>query len=224
MAVISRRISRRTRRAVEGSARLWAASPLTYAVLIFGIVLSAFPLYWMFVVATRTNDVVGAVQPLFHILGQEIAMHLALLRGATVVIMPQFEPAAFLHAVQDYRVTRAAVVPPILLALAKSPLADDYDVSSLRMLTSAAAPLGADLAHAAARRLGCRVRQGYGLTELAGGTHAAPEVGPDRPLCLIHAADETSWNRAAAALRAAVKVGDGAPAGHSPILDRIALD
>ena len=127
------------------------------------------------------DDVVGAVQPLFHIFGQEVAMHLALLRGATVVIMPRFEPAAFLRAVQDYRVTRAAVVPPILLALAKSPLADDYDVSSLRMLTSAAAPLGADLARAAARRLGCRVRQGYGLTELAGGTHAAPEVGPDRP-------------------------------------------
>jgi cellobiose transport system permease protein len=56
---------RRTRAAVAGSARLWQASPLTYAVLIFAIVLSAFPLYWMFVVATRTNDVVGAVPPPF---------------------------------------------------------------------------------------------------------------------------------------------------------------
>jgi NAD(P)-dependent dehydrogenase (short-subunit alcohol dehydrogenase family) len=58
---------------------------------------------------------------------------------------------------------------------------DDYDASSLRVLVSAAAPLGAGLAHACARRLGCRVVQGYGLTELAGGTHAAPEDGPDRP-------------------------------------------
>ena len=61
----------RTRRAVAGSARLWEASPLTYVVLIFGIVLSAFPLYWMFVVATRTNDVVGAVPPPF-IAGQHL--------------------------------------------------------------------------------------------------------------------------------------------------------
>jgi cellobiose transport system permease protein len=51
------------RRAVEGSARLWQASPLTYVTLVFAIVLSAFPLYWMFVVATRTNEVVGAVPP-----------------------------------------------------------------------------------------------------------------------------------------------------------------
>lgn len=58
-------IARRSRSAVAGSARLWQAGPLTYAALIFAIVLSAFPLYWMFVVATRTNDVVGAVPPPF---------------------------------------------------------------------------------------------------------------------------------------------------------------
>ena len=50
------------------------------------------------------------------------------------------------------------------------------------------------------------------------------KVGSDRPLCLIHAADENSWNRAAPAIRAAVKVGENAPPRHSPILDRIALD
>lgn len=64
-------IARRTRAAVSGSARLWQASPLTYAALIFAIVLSAFPLYWMFVVATRTNDVVGSVPPPF-IAGQHL--------------------------------------------------------------------------------------------------------------------------------------------------------
>lgn len=62
---------RRTRAAVAGSARLWQASPLTYTVLIFAIVLSAFPLYWMFVVATRTNDVVGSVPPPF-VAGQHL--------------------------------------------------------------------------------------------------------------------------------------------------------
>ena len=64
-------IARRAQRAVAGSARLWQASPLTYVVLIFGIALSAFPLYWMFVVATRTNDVVGAVPPPF-VAGQHL--------------------------------------------------------------------------------------------------------------------------------------------------------
>jgi thymidine phosphorylase len=50
------------------------------------------------------------------------------------------------------------------------------------------------------------------------------QVGPDRPICLIHAADEASWSRAAAAIRAAVKIGENASARESPILDRIALD
>ena len=68
-------IARRAQRAVAGSARLWQASPLTYVVLIFGIALSAFPLYWMFVVATRTNDVVGSVPPPF-IAGQHLGENL----------------------------------------------------------------------------------------------------------------------------------------------------
>jgi len=104
-----------------------------------------------------------------------------LLEGATVVILPRFELDAFLRAVQDYGVTRAEVVPPIILALASSEIVDDYDLSSLRVLTVAAAPLSADRARACARRIGCRVKQGYGMTELGGGTHVAPDDGPDQP-------------------------------------------
>ncbi|MBE1537720.1 carbohydrate ABC transporter permease [Actinomadura algeriensis] len=42
---------------------LWEASPLTYVALIVAVALSLFPIYWMIVVATRTNDVVSAVPP-----------------------------------------------------------------------------------------------------------------------------------------------------------------
>jgi cellobiose transport system permease protein len=52
-----------TRRVSDGSSRLWRASPLTYITLLAAIALSVFPLYWMFVVATRTNDVVGSIPP-----------------------------------------------------------------------------------------------------------------------------------------------------------------
>jgi acyl-CoA synthetase (AMP-forming)/AMP-acid ligase II len=83
--------------------------------------------------------------------------------------------------VQDYGVTRAEVVPPVVLSLVTADMVDDYDLSGLRLLTSAAAPLGADLARACARRLGCRVKQAYGMTELSGGSHFAPDTGPDRP-------------------------------------------
>jgi acyl-CoA synthetase (AMP-forming)/AMP-acid ligase II len=126
-------------------------------------------------------DTVLAVLPLFHIFGLQLTMNLALLEGATVILLPRFDLESFLNAVQDHAVTIAAVVPPIILALAQNPAVDGYDLSSLRVLTCGAAPLGGDLARACAARLGCRIRQAYGLTELAGGTHFAPDDGPDRP-------------------------------------------
>lgn len=52
-----------TRRRPGGPGKLWRASPLTYLTLIATIALSVFPIWWMFVVATRTNDVVGDVPP-----------------------------------------------------------------------------------------------------------------------------------------------------------------
>ena len=56
-----------------------------------------------------------------------------------------------------YRITYANVVPPIVLALAKSPLVDKYDLHHLHTIFSGAAPLGEQIAAAASARLGCRV-------------------------------------------------------------------
>jgi acyl-CoA synthetase (AMP-forming)/AMP-acid ligase II len=127
------------------------------------------------------GDVVVAVLPMFHVYGMQVSMNLALHAGATVVVMPRFDLEALLRVIQDYRVTRVDLVPPILLALAKDPAVDRYDLTSLQVITSGAAPLGGELALACAKRLGCRVKQAYGMTELGGGTHAAPDRGRDDP-------------------------------------------
>jgi acyl-CoA synthetase (AMP-forming)/AMP-acid ligase II len=87
--------------------------------------------------------------------------------------MPRFDLEQFLQTLEKYRVTYAYVVPPIVLALAKNPLVDNYDLSRLRILFSGAAPLGANVANAASTRLSCEVNQGYGLTETSPVTHAA---------------------------------------------------
>jgi acyl-CoA synthetase (AMP-forming)/AMP-acid ligase II len=127
------------------------------------------------------DDVIVAVLPLFHIYGMQVTLNLGLAAGATVVTMPRFELESFLRILQERRVTRAELVPPIVLALAKDPAIEHYDLSSLRIVTSAAAPLGEELARSCAERLGCRVKQAYGMTELGGGTHFAPDDGEDRP-------------------------------------------
>ena len=131
--------------------------------------------------STDQHDVIIGVLPFFHIYGMTVIMNIALRRGATIVTMPRFDLGDFLRILQDYEVTRAYLVPPIVLALAKQPVVEDFDLSKLEVIMSGAAPLGGDLAGEAAQRLGCLVMQGYGLTETSPVTHMIPdEPGRDR--------------------------------------------
>ncbi len=92
-----------------------------------------------------------AVLPFYHIYGMQVVLNLALWRGATLVTMPKFELDRFLGALQQYRITWAFVVPPLVLALAKDAAVDGYDLSSVRTIVSGAAPLDATLQTACAR-------------------------------------------------------------------------
>ena len=106
-----------------------------------------------------------AVLPLYHIYGLSVLMCGAVWKGATLVTMPRFDLEEFLRLLQDHRITRAFLVPPIVLALAKHPLVDKYDLSSLNTVLSGAAPLDAGLERAATERVDATVTQGWGLTE-----------------------------------------------------------
>jgi acyl-CoA synthetase (AMP-forming)/AMP-acid ligase II len=124
---------------------------------------------------TWDRNRVIAVLPFFHIYGLVWLMNLPFHCGDTVVTMPRFDLAEFLRTVQEYRITHALVVPPIVLALTKHPMVDEFDLSSLRLVGSGAAPLSAELELACAERLGCHVAQGYGLTETSPTTHRVTE-------------------------------------------------
>ncbi|MCX4744673.1 AMP-binding protein [Kitasatospora sp. NBC_01287] len=121
-----------------------------------------------------------AVLPFFHIYGLVILLHRPLLAGATVVVLPRFDLEQFLRTIQEQRIEGVIVAPPIVLALAKHPLVDSFDLSSIRYVRSAAAPLDAALAAACAARLGLpTVLQGYGMTELSPATHLVRLDDPD---------------------------------------------
>ena len=128
------------------------------------------------------SDVTIAVLPFFHIYGMVVIMMLTLSRGGTVVSMPRFEFREFLTALQRYRVTTAPLVPPIVLGMVKNPAVDEFDLSSIRMVFSGAAPLGDDIARQLSKKLGCPVVQGYGMTEASPVTHLSPTVNaPAKP-------------------------------------------
>jgi acyl-CoA synthetase (AMP-forming)/AMP-acid ligase II len=120
------------------------------------------------------DDTLVGVLPLFHIYGLSVVMNAVLRNGATLVTMPRFDLEGYLALVQEHRATKAHLVPPIVLALAKSPLVERYDLSSLELVNSGAAPLSAELQQAAAERIGCPVVQGYGMTESSPVTHVTP--------------------------------------------------
>src|SRR5512132_3528226 len=77
---------------------------------------------WNAVLPTGPEDRLIAVLPFFHTYGLGLLMGWSLWCAGTLVSMPRFDLEAFLRVLQDQRITRAFLVPPIVLALAKHPL------------------------------------------------------------------------------------------------------
>jgi acyl-CoA synthetase (AMP-forming)/AMP-acid ligase II len=123
----------------------------------------------------RGSDTLVCVLPMFHIYGMSVIMNFGLYAGATTVVLPHFDLEEFLGVIEKYKVTMAHIVPPIVLALAKHPALARYDLTSLRTIFSGAAPLGERLARDVSARLGCYIKQGYGMTETSPVTHMSPD-------------------------------------------------
>ncbi len=118
--------------------------------------------------------------PFFHIYGMTILANLFLAAGAGVVTLPRFDLELFLKLMEKHRARQAFCVPPVIIALARHPLVDQFDLSSLKYTMSGAAPLGAQISNALATRLGIESEQGYGMTEMSPVSHIT-SLGKGRP-------------------------------------------
>lgn len=123
------------------------------------------------VAGVTSDDVAVAFLPFFHIYGMTVLMNLFLQQRARLVTMPRFDLELFLRLIEEHRATRLYIVPPVALALAKHPMVDGFDVSSVTEIFSGAAPLGPETEIAVGARFGARSVQGYGMTEMAPISH-----------------------------------------------------
>jgi len=108
------------------------------------------------------------------VLGLTCLIHQPLYRGIEMVAMERFELETFLRTLQNERITFAYLAPPVLVHLANNPIVEKYDLSSLRMVTSGAAPLTRELVDTVHSRLKIRINQAYGLSETSPITHTQP--------------------------------------------------
>ncbi|XP_077237793.1 4-coumarate--CoA ligase 2-like [Tasmannia lanceolata] len=123
----------------------------------------------------KSDDIVLCVLPLFHIFSLNSVLLCSLRVGAGVLLMQKFDIGVLLELIQRHRVSVAMVVPPLVLALAKNPMVESFDLSSIRIVLSGAAPLGKELEDALRRRVPqANFGQGYGMTE----------AGPVLSMCL----------------------------------------
>ena len=115
--------------------------------------------------------------PMFHMYGFIMSVH-CLTRQCPFTTMPKFELEALLNAVQTHKITHLPIVPPIAAVLAKHPMLDEYDLTSVQDIICAAAPLSENIQKILADRLKIKTfRNGYGMTEIVGAGICPP---PDK--------------------------------------------
>ncbi|KAG7448155.1 AMP binding protein [Guyanagaster necrorhizus] len=123
--------------------------------------------------------------PMYHIYGAVIILFLTQKLGHTSFIQQRFDPLHFCEDIQKYKIQIVMLVPPIAVFLSRHPLVEKYNLSSLKLLTSGAAPLGPELTNQVTARLpslnvNASVIQGFGMTELSPVTHLLPPADATR--------------------------------------------
>jgi long-chain acyl-CoA synthetase len=117
------------------------------------------------VIGVEERDVLLCTLPLFHSFGQTAVMNLALYLGATISMIPRFEPVKAFEVMQRDRVSVFMGVPTMYFYLLNHPDAERYDLSALRRCVSGGASMPVEVMRAFNARYKVKILEGYGLSE-----------------------------------------------------------
>src|SRR4051794_40141547 len=112
----------------------------------------------------ETVVALGAL-PLFHSFGQTCGMNATITAGGCLTLIPRFEPAKALEIIQRDKVTVFEGVPTMYGAMLHEPAREQYDTSSLELCASGGASLPVELLRGFEEAFGCKILEGYGLSE-----------------------------------------------------------
>ncbi len=105
------------------------------------------------------------VLPLFHVFAMTSVMNLGVLGAAEMVLAPRFDLDQALRVIDRKKITLFPGVPTVYNAINQHPDLDNHDLSSLKYCFSGGAPLPVEVKRAFERLTGCRLVEGYGLSE-----------------------------------------------------------
>ncbi len=111
------------------------------------------------------DDVIFGGLPLFHSFGQTCTLNTAVASGASLALLPRFDPAQALQIIAGHRATVFAGVPTMFSALLGVPDIASHDVSALRVCVSGGAAMPVEVLREFERVYGCKILEGYGLSE-----------------------------------------------------------
>lgn len=150
--------------------------------------------------------VLGAL-PLFHVFAMTGVMNLGIAKGAKIILMPRFVLQDALHLIDKEKPTMMPAVPTIFTAMLNAPNIKKFDLSSLRFCISGGAPLPMEIKQKFEAASGCKVVEGYGLSEASPvvtcnpieGRVIAGSIGPPVPQTIVSLRDlddpsrEVAW-------------------------------
>lgn len=116
-------------------------------------------------IGLQADDVIFGGLPLFHVFGQTCALNAAVRAGATLTLLPRFDPAAALEILARDRVTVFQGVPTMYSSLLHHPASAPLSLPALRVCVSGGSAIPVEVLHAFEQRFGCPVLEGYGLSE-----------------------------------------------------------
>jgi fatty-acyl-CoA synthase len=122
----------------------------------------------------HAESVFLCVAPLFHMLGMQNGMNMPLTLGATIVMMPRWNPAVAIQLIERHRVSVWTAPPAMVIDFFAQPQALQHDLSSLSLLSGGGAAMPEAVATMLAERFGLYYNEAYGLTETAAFLHANP--------------------------------------------------